>query len=221
MLIWIILFFIIIIASFVMALKSMSDYQEHPLNTGLKYSLFLIQNPEELTPQILEDIRHEALKRKAIISLEKLFKGGKTALVIFTPQEIMNKFTKILNLLELEDYSLKEITNFKIFEIGGKNISFSPKLPELKDNEQLWQQIILKPKTGNFQSIIRVVLLSTDKAKEQEMTENFSKVTLPQSYSGTEILKSYRQRILPLDYIKELGEEALPLLTSEQVLALL
>lgn len=244
MIIWIILFFFVIIISFILALKSMNDYQGQPLALGLKYSLFLIQNPIELTLDILKSIHDEALKSNTIISLEKLFNGGKTALVIFAPKELMDKFSTTLDLLELEDYSLKEIPDFKAWEIGSKNLSpkvlekdFFIKLPVLQEGEQLWWQIILKPKTANyqcrdknifFQSIIRIILLSVDKEKEQEMKEIlFTKVgalginTLPQAYSSAELLKSYQQRILPLNYVKELGEEALPLLTLEQVLALL
>lgn len=244
MLIWIILFFIIIIVSFIFALKSMSDYQGQPLALKLKYSLFLVKNPTALTVEVLKNIHDETAKNNTIISLEKLFKGEKIALVIFAPSELMNKFSNILNLLELEDYSLKTIENFKIWEIGSKNLSpkllekdFTIKLPNLKEGEQVWWQIILKPKSSNyqcreknayFQSIIRVVLSTTDKALEQEISEIlFTKgkelglSMLPQSFSSGELLKFYQERILPLGYNKDLGEEALPYLTNEQVIALL
>lgn len=218
-----------------MALKSMSDYQEQPLNLGLKYSLFLIIDSQKLTQEILKNIHDEALKSNTLFSLEKLFKGEKTALVIFAPRELVNKFTNTLDLLELEDYSLKEINNFKAWEIGSKDLSpkllekdFFIKLPKLNKEEQLWWQIILKPKIGNFQSIIRVVLITTNKEREQEITEIlFDKgkelgiTILPQAYSSSELLKFYQQRVLPLDYIKELGEMALLLVTKEQTLALL
>ena len=57
----------------------MSDYQEKPLSLGLNYSLFLITNPLQLTSEILEKIYEEALKSNTPFSLEKLFKGEKTA----------------------------------------------------------------------------------------------------------------------------------------------
>lgn len=244
MLIWIILFFIIIILSFVLALKSMNDYQGQPLALKLQYSLFLVKNPTEFTLEILQDIHEETSKNNTIISLEKLFKGEKTALVIFAPKELLNKFSNVLNLLELEDYSLKEINNVKVWEIGSNNLSpkllerdFTIKLPNLKEDEQLWWQIILKPKSSNyqcreknvyFQSLIRAVLLTADKSREQEVSEilftrgkELGLNVLPQSHSGNELLKFYQQRILPLNYHKDLGEEILPLLTNEQVIALL
>jgi len=86
MLIWIILFFIVIIISFIMAVKSMSDYQEKPLSLGLNYSLFLITNPLQLTSEILEKIYEEALKSNTPFSLEKLFKGGCTT---YSPERMM------------------------------------------------------------------------------------------------------------------------------------
>lgn len=244
MLIWIILFFIIIIASFILALRSMGNFQGQPLALKLKYSLFLIQNPTALTFEVLRNIHDEAAKNNTIISLEKLFKGKKTALIIFAPEELINKFSHILNLLELEDYSLKSIDNFKIWEIGCKNLSpkllgkdFSINLPNLKEDEEFWWQIILKPKIGSFQcreknahfqSVIRGILLTTDKAKEQEISEIlFAKSKelgfsiLPQSLASNELLKFYQQRILPLSYNKDLGEESLPYLSNEQVIALL
>lgn len=244
MLIWIILFFVVIIASFVLALRSMGDYQEQPFGLGLKYSLFLVKNTSALTPAILEEIYHEVLKNNAIISLEKLFKGGKSALVIFIPQKLADKFTETLNLLELEDYSHKETNNFKALEIGSKNLSpkilekeFSLQLPKLKEDEEIWWQIILKPKIINhqckekeayFQSIIRIILISTDKAREQELDEilftkgkEFGFAVLPQAYSSSELLKFYQQRVLPLNYAKELGEGVLPFVTDKQTLALL
>lgn len=244
MLIWIILFFAVLIASFILALRSMGDYQEHPLALGLEYSLFLIQDPTKFSPEILHNLHEEASKSNTIISLEKLFKGSKTALVIFAPKELINKFSTTLDFIELEDYSLTETSNFKIWEIGSKNLShkllkrdFFIELPKLKQEEQLWWQIILKPQSGShrcrekdlyFQSIIRAVLIATDKAHEQEVTEllfikgkELGLNILPQANSSAELLKSYRQRILPLNYIKELGEEVLPFFTNEEVIALL
>ena len=227
-----------------MAVKSMSDYQEKPLSLGLNYSLFLMTNPVQLTSEILEKIYEEALKSNTPFSLEKLFKGEKTALVIFAPKELITKFTPALNLLELEDYSVKEISNFKIWEIGAKNIyprfsekDFLIKLPRLKMSEEFWWQIILRPKIETkqcreknafFQTLIRAVLLSSDKSTEQEITEIlFSKdkemgmTILPQGYSDGELLKFYQQRLLPLDYVKELGDKALPFLSKEQIIVLL
>lgn len=244
MLIWIILFFAVLIASFILALKSMGDYQEQPFGLGLKYSLFLIKNPTALTSSLLEEIYHELLKNNAIVTLEKLFNGEKSALVLFAPKKLSDKITTTLDLLELEDYSLKEIINFKALEIGSKNLSpkildqdFFLKVPQLKEGEQLWWQIVLKPKAINrqckdkeayFQSIIRVILSTTDKAREQELDEIFFTegkelgfIVLPQAYSSSKLLKFYQQRILPLDYIEELGDGALPFLTDKQILALL
>ncbi|MDO8638027.1 MAG: hypothetical protein Q7R43_00500 [Candidatus Daviesbacteria bacterium] len=229
MIIWFVLFFIVVIASFILALKSMGDYQERPLGMGLKYSLFLVQNPNMLTGDILKNIYDEALKSNTIISIEKLFKGEKTALVIFAPKELTDKFTGTLNLLELEDYSTREINNFKIWEIGVKN-PVSIKLPALSAKEEFWWQIVLKPKIESrqcrdknifFQTIIRAVLISEDKTKEQETRNQLGNSILPQAHSSLDILKSYRQRILPLDYVQNLGDGALPLLNKEQIMALL
>lgn len=220
--VWVILFGIIIIVSFILALRSMRDYQALPLNSQTLYSLFLIKNEENLTEDVLKQISETIGKKRLIISFERLFKGSKKALVIYGPVVILEPLSKELDLAELEDYSLKSKhvseQNILSWEVSSKffqkNSKTSLRLTEvtkvLSDSEELWWQLILQPRGDRnelqpmFKVIIRVAIISEDKQKSQSMKLNLDKiikesglVTLPQAYSSTQILQFYQQRSLP------------------------
>lgn len=220
--IWAILFGIIIIVSFFLALRSMHDYHEMPLHSQTVYSLFLIKNEIGLTDDVLKQISEAIGKKRLIISFERLFKGSKKALVIYGPQAILEPLGKELDLTELEDYSLKskrvseqnilswEVSS-KFFQKNNKaSLSFTEVTKDLSDNEELWWQLILQPRCDRnelqpmFKAIIRVAIISENKQKSQSMKLNLDKiikesglVTLPQAYSSTQVLEFYQQRSLP------------------------
>lgn len=224
MLIWFILFFLVVAISFVLAYQSMSDYEERPLVAGKIYSLFLIQKPEALTEEIFGKFHAQLLKEKAIISLERLFKGQKKALVIFGPSQALQPFTQDLGLIELEDYSrqdkvkaVAEEKNILAWEQGIKKQGLGQEkqasgdiaedLPSLLEKEQFWWQLILKPQKStqpSFQVVIRAVFLAENKKRVTELETDLFKIgkrmnltMLPQVYSSAQMLDFYRQRILP------------------------
>lgn len=222
MIIWVALFLIVIIVSFILALRSMRDYHELPLHSQAVYSLFLVKNEAGLTEDLLKRISEIIGKKRLIISFERLFKGLKKALVVYGPVIILEQLNKELDLTELEDYSLKNKQlskqNILSWEVSSKyfqknnetSLRFTEVIKDLSDNEELWWQLILQPRCDRndlqpmFKAIIRVAVISADKQKSQNIKLNLEKhikesglLVLPQAYSSTQILQFYQQRSLP------------------------
>ncbi|EKD84968.1 MAG: hypothetical protein ACD_38C00123G0003, partial [uncultured bacterium] len=89
MILWLILFLLIIGISFILAFRSMKDYQEIPKASKVEYGLFLIRRTDSFDAGVLGSIGKFMLDNSLIISLERLFKGNKAALTIFGPKEIL------------------------------------------------------------------------------------------------------------------------------------
>lgn len=132
----------------------MRDFAHSPSEKDA-YGLFLIRNPQALTSQIIDQIHKGGLREGSLISLEKLFKGDKKALVIFAPIATVRDFVEPLGLLELEEYNSDvSVENTFSFEMGSKdstlfhltNIpSLTKHIPKLSSDSQIWWQIILQP----------------------------------------------------------------------------
>lgn len=154
MIIWLVLFVIIIAVSFILAYLSMRDFQEVP-EKKLRYSVFLIQNPGVLTEGLLSEL-HKLIKKGEIISLERLFKGNESALVIFGPKEILQQFND-LHLLELEDYTAVNSDQVVAWELTVRDHqqlhgNLFTQVPEFEHDEQFWWQIILQTYSKNYLS---------------------------------------------------------------------
>lgn len=225
MAIWLILFALTFIASLFMAYRSMSDYYEQASNFSVPYSQYLVGKPDALTPEILRHLHQSAYDGRLIISFERLFKGGRRALVIFGPTTLLHSLVEPLKLTELEDYS-KNVNNEEVIKggvvawgIGRKNgVSESfqmenifSSLPELLELEEFWWQVIVQPKDNkddeHFDSIIRAILITDNSSRAQVLKDEMSKLgqagglaELPKSYSTQEFLKLYQERALSKEY---------------------
>ncbi len=222
MVIWVALVLIIIIASFILALRSMRDYHELPLHSHTEYSLFLVKNEAGLTGDLLGWINELVGRKKLVISFERLFRGSKKALVVYGPVTVLEQLSKELDLIELEDYSLRSTRVFQhnilSWEVSSKHFQKNSGTPlrvaevtkNLSDNEELWWQLALQPRFDKnevqpmFKAIIRVVVISANKQKSQDIKLNLDKqikesglLALPQAYSSTQIFEFYQQRSLP------------------------
>lgn len=214
MILWLILFFLIIAISFVLAFLSMRDFQEVPPGKG-EYGLFLIRKPRELNLDVLNLIHTYILDEGLIISLERLFKGKKSTLVIFGPKKLLETLRQ-LDLLELEDYTEVNRENLSVWEIGvrsRKGISLPVKsffndLPGFDAEEQFFWQLVLQARKDNlklFQSQIRAVVYSSDHKRRKDLTlaiQNLDLGTLtkvPKPFTQNQIMDFYQQRSLVRD----------------------
>lgn len=175
---WIALFVLMVALSYVLAAKSMKDYQEVISEKG-EYGLFLIRNRGGLTNELLHSIHNELLSSGLNISFERVFRGNESALLVFGPHNLLAKFNTVLNLLELEDYTKIDIDTSLAWEIGikEKGQKIFGNLPSLLDQEQFWWQLVLwvnKNKLmsfNSFQGQIRAVIKSEDPLKRKNVSQ--------------------------------------------------
>ncbi|MFA5933367.1 MAG: hypothetical protein WCV81_03855 [Microgenomates group bacterium] len=192
MIIWVILFGFIIVASLILALRSMRDYASMPIHSDTVYSLYLVKNEAGLNKEILEKIDKIINQKRLIVSFERLYKGSKKALVVYGPTVILKQFITQLDLVELEDYSVKygdtipkgvlawEISSKdfrkedKPLEYEGKDdpiLGLKEVSADLSDSEELWWQVVTQPKCERdglqilFKTLIRVVVITGDDGK--------------------------------------------------------
>jgi len=188
MILWIALFVLVVALSYVLAAKSMRDYQEIPSDAG-EYGLFLIRNRGGLTSGLLHSIHDELLSSGLNISFERVFKGNESALLVFGPQNLLAKFNHILNLLELEDYTNIDNTLAWEIEIKESGQKIFGNLPPLLDQEQFWWQLVLwvnksKPMSSKlFHGQIRAVLKSEDPLKRKNVSQKLQNIDFYQKRS--------------------------------------
>lgn len=136
----------------------MRNYREVP-SPKLSYGVFLIRNELGLTDGLIKTLYQSLLVERSIISLERLFKGEKTALVIFAPHQVILKYQTVLNLLELEDYSQNiNLDAVSIWDVAATadfdNLGQFNKLKEssehLQENDQFFWQLVLQPTKQDF-----------------------------------------------------------------------
>lgn len=229
MILWLVLFVLVVATSFVLAMQSMHDYHESPKNSAAEYGLFLIRNVAGLTWQVLDSIHSQIIKEGFVISLERIIKGSKAALVIFGPKNVLTQLSPQLNLLELEDYTEVNTQHTTAWEVGIKdNLSTERKInnffsnfPVLTQAEQFWWQLVLQAKpSALFQSHIRAVVFSYDSKRREKLSQVLQNlpqghlIKVPKPYVSGQIVQFYQQR--------SLGQENTnPVLTTEEILKLL
>ena len=225
MILWLLLFLLVIGISFILAFRSMKDYQEIPRKADMDYSLFLIRQVKTLDVKILNTIRQEVLAQGEIISLERLLKGSETALTVFGPKSILGKFQSGLNLLELEDYAA-EFTDSRVcvWEVGAKEtVKLDPdhfsdilsNLPKLESDEHFFWQVIL----SKDQVQIRAAVSSKDPIRKKMLSsvQNLNAgglVKIPKPFSNEQMIEFYRARSFSKDNFG-------PILDSEGIMRLL
>lgn len=189
--IWLIIILVIIVVSFILALRSMRTYKEVP-TTKFPYGIFLIKNEELLLENgVMNKLYDFCVESNAIISLERLFNGNEKALVLYAPQNV-GQFVSELALLEIEDYLLKApkspqkkvlIDEAVVWSIKPKNESDLVIKPGfLKDlnlepsQNFFWQIIMVAAKQKfHFQINIRAAILESDVHKKIELAKFISK----------------------------------------------
>ena len=226
MILWVVLFVLIVAISFVLAARSMRDFTEIP-NKDEEYSLFLIRQPQKLNTKLLESIHNDLAHSKSIISFERLFKGNKSALVVFGPKKLLVTQQNLLDLLELEDYTNINVENISAWEVGIKNnrsLDFPrdaqkilTNLPQLLENDQFWWQLVI---SSEFRVQIRTVVVSDNQTRRDSLTQALQAlapetiIKLPKAFSNTQLLDFYKIRSFTKDSKN-------PTLISEEILQML
>ncbi|MBI4040047.1 hypothetical protein HY389_01690 [Candidatus Daviesbacteria bacterium] len=150
---YLVLFLVVIAASFILAYRSMADYLEKPTYFSNDCALYLIRRPQMLTNELLDRLYQAVDRSKYILAFERLFKGDKSALVVYGPKLILNTFSTDLDLLELEDYcqnldiNLVSVWEMTAEPLTGQDHLFTS-LPSLGLNDELWWQLVLQPKAS-------------------------------------------------------------------------
>ncbi len=207
MILWVILFFLVVAISFVLALKSMKDFIDIPANASQEYGLFLIRKIQAVNADLLNHLNGRLLESNLILSIERLFKGKKSALVIYGPRKLLLSLNHVLDLLELEDYTDVNVEQISAWEIGIKDLSAEwvsgqnifASLPQFLDSEQFWWQITLN---GSFKIQITAVLIAEDNQRRTTLSQTLQSIDpqvlikLPKSYSNQQFLEFYQQRSL-------------------------
>lgn len=207
MILWVILFLLVVATSFVLAVKSMKDFTDIPQNAKQEYGLFLIRKIQGFNATLLSHLNEKLLESGSILSIERLFKGKKSALVVYGPRKILLSLNHVLDLLELEDYTDVNVGHISAWEIGIKDQSIEwmsgqnifANLPQFLDSEQFWWQLILN---GSFNLQITAVLISADGQRRTGLTQSLQSlnlqvlIKLPKAFSNPQFLDFYQKRSL-------------------------
>lgn len=202
-----ILFIIIVLISLALAYFSMRDFEEGPEDFGPENGLFLIRKPNPLDPWLLDYLYKIMRQEGVIVSLERLFKGSESALVLYGPKKAILSLSEFLDLLELEDYV--EASDPLIWQTGAKKISKGQKIteslfsdfPKLEIGEYVWFQLTLQAedRRKHFKGQIRTIVVVADPKRKKLLGEllqtpkNFFK-KMPVPYSSTQMMEFYKKR---------------------------
>lgn len=210
MFLWILFFLIIAGIAFLLAYSSMSDFRIFA--SGKKYSLFLVRNIGMFDEELLNKLHTAVYRKKLLLSLERLFKGDKSALAIFGPRDILMSFKDDLSLVELEDYTERPPENFTAWEMGIKSEGVKPDAKFLREvsallpSEQFWWQVVLVPIMEKNEEIfttqVRAVFVYENEERRKELTPKLQRlsdgflVKVPKPYAKEQILQFYKKRSL-------------------------
>ncbi len=197
--IWVILFFIIILISSVLAYRSMRDYEEFPENLTLN-SLYYIGNSTALNFQTLSKLHDLFLEERHFFTLEKLIKGKEIARVLYGPRDMSKNFPE-LNLVEIEDYlagqsgypstdsSQKRVNVDQVLSWLVESKNNAKKLLNidnaflnlnLNEDQKVFIQTVLMPieKSGEnlFQSTLRIMVSDSDAIKRIELAKRINQI---------------------------------------------
>lgn len=185
----------------------MKDFWISPQDSTQDVGTFLIRKPKFLTSTLLDSMKERVEKDDLIVSLERLFKGGESALVLYGSKNLLLNFSKNLDLLELEDYS-QQSKDASAWEIGVREKDYDTsgslfsQFPKLERQEQVWYQIVLQSKKGaegKFRCQIRAAVYSKNKERLKELSQNLQVpkngfVKIPKPFSSLQIMDFYKKR---------------------------
>ena len=196
--IWIIIFLVIIMVSLFLAARSMQGFQEEP-KEELAYGLFLIRNIRSLDESVIRKLHSFSKSLNAHFSLERLFKGSETVLVMYAPKSVAENFPE-LDLFELENYlSAENVNESTAWVIQPKNNpkkelitknGFLKMLDLTPDQKFFWQIVLNSENTEDFQVTLRAVVLEKDAHKRIELAKKIDK----EISDSTGLIKQVREQ---------------------------
>lgn len=174
------------IFSFLLAIRSMRDFQDLPSTKSTDYGLFLVSHPKNLTAEVWDSL--SATLKGFICSLELIQKGSAQALVGFFPHFVQAQFPS-LGLIEIEDYILGQEVNqadpFILSRQISLNDSFAWKLQpsnhqkpdltkkqfaiELENDQYLAWQVTFESGDEQIQITPRVIIKDSNPQKKIEL----------------------------------------------------
>lgn len=186
----------------------MRDFLIKPEGKSM-FGVYLVRNISNFNINSLNLILDSFLE-KGLISFERLFKDGETALVIFGPNSLLKY--KDLNLLELEDYTSLDLTKLSIFEAHLKSAkNLKEHLPILLKDERIWIQLVCKNRKSQIDCQIRIVIYSENRLKEltEQFQANFKDILIkvPRPYSKSQLFEFYKERAFIKGDMSKLSSE--------------
>lgn len=177
--VWVIIALAIIVASFLLAYKSMRDYSEIPSETQ-SYGIYLVRNLQALNQELLNRLYNLSLSLNSIFSFERLQKADEVAYVLYIPKQLILSLS-FLNLLELEDY-LGDVNESLAWDISSLNdtkdpLKISPRFLNtlnLNEAQGFYFQIVCqanKKAQNFFNTDIRIIVIDRDTNRRIELAK--------------------------------------------------
>ncbi len=220
--IWFILGLLVIYLSFVLARKSLKNYQDMPSGEN---GLFLLRDLQYFDDVFLEKI---CMQTGSIFSLEKIYKGGQGALVLFAPKRVGEGIVG-LSPLEIEDYTQKiSEDRVQVWELnvgkkkGAKHIHFLEGANLTLEEQAAFQIVFMPGEKGKIQVSMRILVSASDALKRSNIAKQIDKnmalsnqVRSKRKFSSKQVFGHFRKRSL---YPKEVSKQ---FLTPQELLKLI
>ncbi len=217
---WIFFIVVIVIASAILAIRSMRDYDETPEDPS-QYELFLIRDLSNFNPDLISRFQALLLSLDTFFSIERLYRGKESVIVLYGPKVLKKNFPE-LKLLELEDYILdpKEHTpvhpkvispndayTWIVRKKTGKKVFKSGflKVP-LEDHQLFFWQLVCSPlkNTNQFQITARAMVSDSEPQSKVELVKKYESslrnlggfVTASTGQTKLSVFDSYKKRTL-------------------------
>lgn len=185
-----------------LAYLSLYDYQDLP--PAGEHSVYLIRNLGGVNEAFLSELNKRLKEENQIVSLEKLFKGNREALLIYGPKHLVESFPE-LDLLELEDYTRIPERDLLCWEIVPKPQKHKTDLVlptmDIGDSEQIFYQIALQKNKASFQATIRVVVVSSEITGKLRLMNTLNRLLQQRGFirknlkkTSATVYKAYRKR---------------------------
>lgn len=180
-LVFAVIFLAILGFSLFLALKSMKGFI--PEKKIPSSGVFLVRKQEAFTPEVIKKLYLFSLQKKSRFSLERLFKGRESALVLWGPLELLGSFPE-LDLLHLEDYADNKLLSSFVWEFAPEDkdsVLISGgflDLINLGENQQFFLQVVFLPLPSKndskafFLATLRGLVVDRDPASRIELAKN-------------------------------------------------